>query len=188
MTGLPEGFPHFKTEIVCACGCGKVGRPRAKAWTDGLHVRDCSCRRCVTGQRTKAENRRVGRFARGSGLRQASGSGRRLGYDLSGVVAIEETSARELVEKLRAWWALKATQAKLERVRAQSLLPWAFAASWDDRVQLIVTDAESFSALCIAAAGSDMELAAQLISNLAVTWEPAVSSRVSPLPGTDIDG
>lgn len=158
--------PNLKAWIVCACGCGLEGRPQTKARRDGMHVRGCSCRGCKAGVHPKAEKRRVGKFARRSGLTQASGSGRRLGYDLSGVLALEETSAVALVDPLRKWWERKGVRDKVARVAGQRLVPYGFAASWDGKVQLVVLPADACAALCLAASGSDMEAAQSIIDAL----------------------
>lgn len=171
---MSQVHPNFKQRVVCACPdpeCGE-GRPRAKAWADGMHTRECDCRRCTAGAHGKSERRRVSRFGRRSGLSQASGSGRRLGYDLSGVLALEETCDKALVDPLRKWWERKGVQDKVERVSAQRLTPWGFAASWGDRVQLVVMPAEACAALCLAASGSDMEAAQSLVDALGVDFSP----------------
>lgn len=160
--------PRFKEWIFCACGCELEGRPQRRAKRDGMHVRGCECRACKAGVHPKAEKRRVGKFARRSGLTQASGSGRRLGYDLSGVVALEETSAVALVDPLRKWWERKGVRDKVARVAGQRLVPWGFAASWGGKVQLVVMPAECAAALCLAASGSDMEAAQSLIDAIGV--------------------
>lgn len=160
-----EVEPRLKPWVQCACGCAE-GRPQTKARRDGMHVRGCLCRACSAGAHPKNERRRVGKFARRSGLSQASGSGRRLGYDLSGVVALEETSAVALVDPLRKWWERKGVRDKVARVAGQRMLPWGFAASWDGKVQLVVIPADGFAALCLAASGSDMEAAQSLIDAL----------------------
>lgn len=154
---------NFKSTVVCACGCGKEGQPRRKAWRDGMHVRDCTCRRCVNGERTKAEKKRVTRFGARSGLYRAPNSGRMLGFDLGGVVAVEETSEQTITKHLKLWWATVEVQRKLQRIRRQPRLPWAFVGSWEGKPQLVVMSPDGFSALCLAACGSDMELALQLI-------------------------
>lgn len=154
--------PRLKAWITCACGCCE-GRPQTKARRDGMHIRGCVCRACKGGAHPKAERTRVARFARRSGLTQASGSGRRLGWDLSGVLALEETSAQALVGSLRKWWETKGVQDKVARVRDQRMLPWGFAASWDGKVQIVVLPADCAAALCLAAAGSDMEAAQSLV-------------------------
>lgn len=164
---MTDVTPRLKAWIQCPCGCGE-GRPQTKARRDGVHIRGCPCKMCTAGAHPKAEKRRVGRFARRSGLTQASGSGRRLGYDLSGVVALEETSAVALVDPLRKWWERKGVQDKVGRVAGQRMMPWGFAASWNGTVQLVVIPADGFAALCLAASGSDMEAAQSLIDALGV--------------------
>lgn len=171
---MTQVTPNFKALVVCGCSdpeCGE-GIPRTKRNRDGtFHTRACTCKSCTSGQHAKNEKKRVRRFATRSGLTQASGSGRRLGYDLGGSVAVEETSAQEIVGPVRGWWARVDVQRKVRRVREQRRLPWAIALSWDDDVRLVVTDAASFSALCLAACGSDMEAAASLIAELHVDWK-----------------
>lgn len=164
---MTDVTPRLKEWITCACGCGE-GRPQTKARADGMHVRGCTCRACKAGAHPKNERKRVSRFARKSGLTQASGSGRRLGYDLSGVIALEETSAVALIDPLRKWWERKGVRDKVARVADQRMLPWGFAASWDGKVQLVVMPADCAAALCLAASGSDMEAAQSLIDAIGV--------------------
>jgi hypothetical protein len=181
---MTEVTPRFKALVRCACGCGE-GRPQTKARRDGMHVRGCECRACTAGAHPKAEKRRVGKYARRSGLTQASGSGRRLGYDLSGVVALEETSAVALVDPLRKWWERKGMRDKVARVADQRMVPWGFAASWDGKVQLVVIPADGFAALCFAASGSDLEAAQSIIDALGgiapIESDPARVSRDYPV-------
>lgn len=165
---MTEVESRLKQWITCPCGCGREGRPQTKARADGHHVRGCDCRACKAGAHPKAEKRRVAKFARRSGLTQASGSGRRLGYDLSGVLALEETSAVALVDPLRKWWERKGIRDKVARVADQRMLPWGFAASWGGKVQLVVLPADCLAALCLAASGSDMEAAQSLIDAISV--------------------
>lgn len=166
---------RLKPWVECGCGCKLEGRPQPKARNGVVHVRGCECRACKAGAHPKNERKRVGRYARRSGLTQASGSGRRLGYDLSGVVALEETSAVALVGTLRKWWERHGVQDKVARVASQRMVPWGFAASWDGAVRLVVMPAEGFAALCLAASGSDMEAAQSPIDaiGIAIPEEPA---------------
>lgn len=173
---MTEVESRLKPWVLCACPCKREGRPQTKARRDGMHIRGCSCRACSAGAHPKNERRRVARYARKSGLTQASGSGRRLGYDLSGVLALEETSAVALVGPLRKWWERKGVRDKLARVSGQRLVPWGFAASWDGKVQVVVLPADACAALCLAASGSDMESAQSLIDALNAQERPRDSS------------
>lgn len=147
--------PRFKALVVCACGCGDEGPPRRKPWLNGMHTRGCECRRCLAGGFGKSERRRVRRFARRSGLTAASGSGRHLGYDLTGVCAVEETAGAAVVDGFRGWWDSKAVQEKVRRVRGQKLRPWALVLSWNEKARLVVMDADGFAELCDAACSPD---------------------------------
>lgn len=145
--------PRFKPEVECACGCGRAGRPRAKAWADGYHVRDCDCRRCRAGSYGKSERKRVRRFARRAGLTASSGSGRWNGKDIYGVLAVEETSARAIADGLEKWWNTNAVQDKIAGVSGQSLAPWGLLVTLDEHTQLFVSVAPCIEELCQAACG-----------------------------------
>lgn len=174
MTDVARMEPRLKSYIDCPCGCGENGLARNKKNRDGTHhVRACVCKSCSGGQYAKAEKTRVAKFARRSGLYQQSGSGRRIGYDLGGVCAVEETSHAVIVKHLKLWWATVDVQRKLARIRRQTYQPWAFVASWENKPQLVVMSPDGFAALCLAASGSDMELALQLIDKaVEVTFPP----------------
>jgi len=163
-----EVTPNFKALVVCACSdanCGE-GRPRPKAWKSGMHTRECTCRECMAGGYGKAERKRVRRFGKKSGLTPTPGSGRHRGYDLSGVLAVEETSARVLVEPLERYLARKDVGEKMARVRADRQRPGALLLSSDDKPLIALIDPDALAALCIAASGSDMEAAQSLIDAL----------------------
>jgi len=150
--------PRLKPDpAICPCGCGVIGRPRTRAWRGEAepHTRNCTCRRCSAGAHGKNERKRVGRFARATGLTRAPMSGAVIGYDLGGIVAVEETANEAVVKGLRKWWAGVGVQRKVRRIREQQLQPWAFVASWDGKPRLVVMDPEGFAALCQAANGPD---------------------------------
>lgn len=169
-----EAWSNLKATVDCPCGCGAHGLPRTKRNRDRTHhTRNCECKSCAAGQHAKDEKTRVAKFARRSGLTQQSGSGRKIGYDLGGCCAVEETSHQVIVKHLKLWWATVDVQRKLARIRRQKYQPWAFVASWENKPQLVVMSPEGFAALCLAASGSDMELAVHLIeTELETTFPP----------------
>jgi hypothetical protein len=135
----------------CACGCGTVGRPRARAWLDGLpaHVKLCTCRRCQAPRFKQRASRRERKVAQAVGGRRNIGSGAFGGSDVvGGLVNIEETAQESLVRGLRRWWMSKQIQSKTARLLEQRLIPNAFVASWDGKARLVVMEWDSFKQLC----------------------------------------
>lgn len=159
--------PNFKPDIVaCPCGCGIEGRPRARAWKDGLaaHSRGCRCRRCEGGRHKKRASSRERKVGKAVGGARNIGSGAFGGVDtVGGVVDVEETANVALVKGLRKWWENKGTQDKVLVLYSprQRSVPRAFVASWDPldadkedlssrriRPQLAVMTFEDFAQLC----------------------------------------
>jgi hypothetical protein len=135
----------------CACGCGTVGRQRARAWLDGLppHVKRCPCRRCSAPRFKTNASRRERKVAKAVGGRRNIGSGAFGGSDVvGGIVNIEETAQESLVRGLRRWWGTKAMQTKTARLLEQRLIPNAFVASWDGKARLVVMEWDDFKNLC----------------------------------------
>ena len=135
----------------CVCGCETIGRPRARAWQDGLgpHVKLCPCRRCAGPRFKKNASRRERKVAAAVGGRRNIGSGAFGGSDtIGGVVNIEETMQESLVKGLRRWWTSKGVQTKTTKLLQQKVIPNAFVASWDGKARLVVMEYPDFVNLC----------------------------------------
>lgn len=159
------GEPRMKPDLVdCPCGCGLVGRPRAKQWSDGVgpHVRLCECRRCKGG-RTRARSRRQEhRLANAVGGQREPLSGGLSGVDVrSPLVEFEHTANERLVAGLKRWWEAKQTQAKLRRLfsRTHSDACPVFVARWGNKDRLWVMRAEDAEPLLARANAQATELA-----------------------------
>lgn len=137
----------------CACGCGLLGRPKVKAWANGVRCnKGCQCRRCVGGRQTGKARRRENRIARELGLERSVLSGALNGADLVGYLEIEETSNVAIVRGLRRWWGSQQVRAKVARLYARpGTAPKAFVASWDGRPRLVVMEYEDAARLALAA-------------------------------------
>lgn len=137
----------------CACGCGAVGRPRVKAWRDGLHhARSCVCRRCKAPTYRRAAAQRERAIAKATGGERNALSGALSGVDVSGpLVDIEETTNQAVVRGIRRWWSSKTVQSKVARLFAHaqvSGVPACLILSWDHRRRLAVMTYEDFAGLC----------------------------------------
>jgi hypothetical protein len=153
---MSEVDPNFRPAVeACACGCGVIGRPRVKRWTDGLHhARGCGCRRCVGGrQRGKASNRER-KIAKKIGGERHILSGALSGADVSNsLVDIEETGGEAYARGLRRWWESKAVQTKIKRLYQRRVLPHAFIVWIAPRKGLVVMTYEDWCVL----AGREVE-------------------------------
>ncbi len=113
-------FPNFKPDPnECVCGCGLIGQPRAKAWSDGLgpHVRRCQCRRCEGGRMTSRARREEHKTARRTGGKREPFSGALSGVDgRAGLWVWEETANQAVTAGLRRWWNNKGTRKKVARL------------------------------------------------------------------------
>lgn len=105
--------------VTCPCGCGKVGRPRTKAWADGLapHVKACTCRRC-SGRRHKPRAARTERrIAKDTGGERSPLSGALTGHDgHAGLDCWEHTADLTITRGFFKWWRGKGVQSKIERI------------------------------------------------------------------------
>lgn len=132
---------RFKPEpFSCPCGCLVVGRPRRKAWQDGLgpHVRLCPCIRC-RGSRTKQRStKREKRIAQDIGGERSYASGVLSGCDVSGPCDVEETAHLRYAAGIRRWWNSKGVQTKTARLYARNNgMPKAFVLT-DETPWLVV--------------------------------------------------
>lgn len=152
LPALPPETPEFwsspKPDLeACVCGCGVIGRPRKKQWTDGLgpHVRGCTCRRCVGSRQSGKARKREHRAARAIGGTRQAGSGNLSGFDLgAGLWVIEETANKSLVRGLFSWYDGKGTQDKLARINSLNGVKKVYLC-WDGRRALAVMDWEDLA-------------------------------------------
>lgn len=137
----------------CECGCGLVGRPKVKAWANGVRCnKGCQCRRCKGRQVKRNATRREQRIARQLGLERSPLSGALNGIDLGGYLEIEETANVALVRGLFSWWGSKQVRGKVARLYARpGLVPKAFVASRDGRPCLAVLEWDDLVRLALAA-------------------------------------
>lgn len=133
--------------ITCPCGCELVGRPRVKAWKDGLHhVRLCKCRRCVGGRQGPKARRRENKIAKATGGERSPMSGNLSGYDgRSGLWVWEETSNVTIVRGFKRWFLSKQVQAKVARLMGQRGVARAFILTWDGKPRAVVTPFEDWA-------------------------------------------
>lgn len=103
----------------CVCGCEKIGRPRRRAWNDGLgpHVKACGCRRCEGGRHKGRAGIRERRIAKDTGGQRSELSGALSGYDgRAGLDVWEETTNKAITRGFFRWFNGKGVQAKVERL------------------------------------------------------------------------
>ncbi len=141
--------PRLKPDpAACVCGCGHIGRPKVKAFKDGLgpHARGCNCARC-RGRNTKATSaKRELRKARKVGATRAPLSGALSGYDWrvpltgGGYLFVEETTNQAITRGLERWWDGKGVQEKVARIAS---LPGVFALQTPGLTVLPTTDFEA---------------------------------------------
>lgn len=145
-----EVTPSLKPDPApCVCGCGAIGRPRVRAWNDGLgpHNRNCVCRRCRArnyGRKASARERGIAKQL--GGERQAL-SGALSGADVTGRVDLEETSNLAVTRGLRRWWESKGVATKRARLEARtSDAPKALVLSWGEpcKPQIVVMRWDDF--------------------------------------------
>lgn len=105
----------------CVCGCGLVGRPRVKKWSDGLggHVKACQCRRCSGGRQRPRSRLRENLIAKDTGGERSPLSGATNGYDgRAGLWRWEETSEVAICRGFMRWISGIGVQHKLARLMA----------------------------------------------------------------------
>lgn len=138
--------------VVCGCGCGEVGAPRARAWRDGTHcVRRCSCKRCAGGRTKSTARRRENRIAKDIGGRRNLGSGAFGGHDVTGVVEVEETAAAAVVRGFRRWWFSKTVTTKTAKVFGQKQRPGVLVLSEGGKPFAAAMPYPAFVQLCLLA-------------------------------------
>lgn len=145
--------PRLKPDLEpCSCGCLAVGRPRARAWKDGLppHARNCECRRCKAPNYRRAAAKRERQIAKDTGGERQALSGALCGADVCGpFVDIEETANADITRGIRRWWESKGTATKVARLMARSNgVPKCLVLSWDRRRRVVVMTYDSFRNLC----------------------------------------
>jgi len=139
--------PILKPDPVeCGCGCGRVGQPKVRAWSDGIrHVRACDCRRCRAPRHKQNASRRERQIAKVTGGAREPLSGALSGRDgSSGLWSWEETSAVAITRGFRRWAESKGVRAKCARLFARSGERHALILSWDGKPRWVVVPFESW--------------------------------------------
>ena len=147
---MSEVVTNFKpAPVECSCGCGHVGTPRIKKWSDGLHhAKGCKCRRCAGGRQKPKASARERRVAKAIGGERHVLSGALSGVDVSNaLVDIEETANEAIARGLRRWWTSKGVQTKVARLYSRRVLPHAFLVWIEPRRGLVVMSFEDFCTL-----------------------------------------
>lgn len=132
----------------CACGCGKVGRPRVKQWQDGLgpHIKACACRRCAGGRQRPRSRVRENRIAKDTGGERSPLSGALNGYDgRAGIWRWEETSNATVCRGFVRWVNSKTVQSKIARLMAISGVNRALILSPDNKPKWVVIPYEDWA-------------------------------------------
>lgn len=139
---MTEHWSNPKPDLAaCACGCGLVGRPRAKAWQDGLgpHVKRCACRRCAGGRQKGRARVRENRIAADTGGERSPLSGALSGYDgRAGNWVWEETTNAAFCRGFLRWINSKTVQTKIARLMSLSGVNRAIILSVDNKPLWVV--------------------------------------------------